>query len=710
MSGAQIGERIRTSLQHVFDWLGARPQSDHSGDDGNTAAMQGEPLVSSDYVVELVYECIRDRIPVVLAGPRGCGKSRCAFRAIELAVERGVVFGDATKVNGKYTKSAKWGTVTAQGNKEVPRDYLMEDEARIASNGKSVSLQLKEAPILRFAERTPEGGPAVTASGELMIDASWNHRDLPFVVMLDEINRFSDGVLDSLLLLLEEGKVLRDGVAIGVNCSVVMTMNPPGYDGTAKRLSPPLQARLGRMLPLCTPDFTSTYEISRSNIYRAVAPPQSRSEDDIALRKACLTSLALWGAVQPGSNAYRYLTKETFNLLGDLAKRSGLTVPMKHLASECNYGPDVRGVRFWVLAAQARRNNLASSASASQEPLVSCLRKTFDHSMLHRLSTRFVEGSSGEALSKVEQAARAVMGYILDFDNSDPLLQTAIDQIEKDANLLTILDARWGLDPRTARNAWQASGLSDDEKLVEFIQKICVPVGTSPAAAMVKEVLEALQAQGIVYEFAVAGAATVTTRNRVMRSFVKQSSRGTLVQGIDWMYMPSLFGDRDDDDVTRSAQQLYDRIVGQLPAWVKEYQRLAADPNVAPGAALGKETTESLKLDGKLWPLVYVQWLLDRAPLPRMSMSDAVDELRRAAAPHHGRGYREIIDFVAYPDVQRERLDDVKVEEEAAAIDSLMGGIVMGLPAVGDVNLRGAVISPERYRALRERFADETEE
>lgn len=707
MSGAQIAERVRISLKSMFDWLGARPQDDHRSSNGFTSSIEGEALVSSDYVVELVYECIRDRIPVVLAGPRGCGKSRCAFRAIELAIERGVVFGDATKLNGKYTTSGTWGTVTAQGNKEVPRDYLMEDEARIASNGNTVSLQLKKAPILRFAERGPTGDPVVSPSGDLKIDPSWKHRDLPFVVMLDEINRFSDGVLDSLLLLLEEGKVLRDGVAIGVNCSVVMTMNPPGYDGTAKRLSPPLQARLGRMLPLCTPDFTSTYEISRSNIYRSAAPPPSRSEDDVALRKACLASLALWGAVQPGSGAYRYLTKSTRELLVRLSARSGLTAPMTLLATDCHYGPDVRGVKFWVLAAQARRNNLASS---SQEPLVACLRNTFDHSMLHRLSTRFVEGSSAESLGKVERSARAVIDYVLALDNTDPLLQTVIDEIEMDADLLAILDARWGLDARTARGAWQASGLSSDEDLLRFIQRICAPVEAAMGKASVEDALQTLQAGGLVHEFAIGGKTSVKTRHRVLRAFVKQATRGDLVKDIEWSYVPSLFGDREEDDISRSVQQLYDRIAEQLPAWIKEFQRLAADPNVAPGKALGKDTFETLKVDGEIWPWVYVQWLFDRSPIVGMPMSDAVDVLRRAAATHHGRAYREIIDFVAQPDSSRELSDAAEVAAEGMAIDSLVGGIVGALHGDEKISLRGAVISPERYRALRERFLEASEE
>src|SRR5690606_31880302 len=63
-----------------------------------------------------------------------------------------------------------------------------------------------------------------------------------------------DGFLDSLLSLIEEGKVIRRGQDYYVPIIVVATANPPGYDVTAKKLSPPLQARITRAFRVSQPD------------------------------------------------------------------------------------------------------------------------------------------------------------------------------------------------------------------------------------------------------------------------------------------------------------------------------------------------------------------------------------------------------------------------------------------------------------------------
>lgn len=708
---------LRARGSELQRWLFSRPIA--LGDTGNGSAPSGfgsEPLVSGVFVEDLVLECIRRRVPVVLSGPRGCGKTRCANRAIERAVEAGYIFGDPSKSeDGRYLKRNTWGYVTAQGNKEVARDYLMEDEARIGKVDGQVGLTLKFAPILYFAERGESSKPKQTEAEELVIDPSWNANGRPFVLMLDEINRFSDGVLDSLLLLLEEGQVIRDGRVIRVNCAAVFTMNPPGYDGTAKRLSPPLQARLGRVIPLCTPDFTTTFDITDKNLgtsgkngkrYRELMPANA-----LALKRACLVSLALWGRVGKDSAAYRYLTHGTWTLLQDLARIPSLTAPMELLAKQCSYGPDVRGVRFWMLAAMDRRDSLqrrgapdvsAAGVPPSAEELSDCLRYTFDHTMLHRLSTRFVEGTSAGPLRQVEEAARCVADYLLRLlPPTSPLLRTVYDDINSNARQVATLASGWGLTPEDVRKAWHAAGLSSDKELLAFVAKIADPPMFEDRSA--REVLARLQGQGLVHTISEGIPLRVTTRNRTLRAFVRNAQGGLLVDRVHWTYLPSLFGDRPPDDITRRLQTLHDAL---LTGW--DELRAAYTPPV-PAESAHAAAAERAELDGQrqavcdvlartgrsevAYPVDYLAERLRAWAGSGDGANGSSDAWRKQLSEDLIESYRQLTDFTALNAHKR---------TEAEAVASPIAALITWL--LDDANARPSLAGVPLDASIREQW------
>lgn len=203
-------------------------------------------------LVARIVDAIKQDQSVVLEGPRGSGKSRCIREAIRQAASEKYIFSERA-------------SFFLQGNREIPRDYLVEDETIFQHvNGGAVVPERRPAPLFAFAIRGPDGLPVVEASdGKSVLcrldpekkEDKANPNLFRFILFLDEINRFSDGVLDSLLSVLEEREAILSGRAYKLPVVVLMTMNPPGYDATARRLNPPLAARITRTYKLFTPDL-----------------------------------------------------------------------------------------------------------------------------------------------------------------------------------------------------------------------------------------------------------------------------------------------------------------------------------------------------------------------------------------------------------------------------------------------------------------------
>src|SRR5262249_33462359 len=183
-----------------------------------------------------------------------------------------------------------------------------------------------------------------------------------FVLFLDEINRFSDGVLDGLLSVLEERKATLAGRDYTLPVVVCMTMNPPGYDGSARKLSPPLAARIGRTYRLCTPDLDTLGDQIISSKMRALRETYHRDKaawesarpgkprwpefpkiDIRPIRKVGLVTLMLWGDVTGQRAGTEYLTPRTRRTLrGVMAGDPIARARMRELTELCQFGPDGR--------------------------------------------------------------------------------------------------------------------------------------------------------------------------------------------------------------------------------------------------------------------------------------------------------------------------------------------------------------------------------
>lgn len=345
------GELARSVRQFFWDDAPESSSTTHAGD----AAL----FESGSTLIARIEDAIRLRRSVLVTGPRGSGKSYCARKATENAVTKGFI--------GGYH--------FLQGNREIPRDYLSEDMLVLRSHDNKPLPQMLDALAVRIPSMRAEDTASLRDRyklehfpGVVREDQRERWKD-PYwtVLFLDEINRFGDGFLDSLLSLTEERTIVRGGVKLHVPIVVVATANPPGYDVTAKKLSPPLQARISRSYRVSQPSLPSL-------VYRILPDPMDeysqrhrcRFHIPLPLRKRLVAaSLCLWGNPSLQRKGIGFLTPATRSLLERAAEESK---PLARLLDEfgalVSFGPDARSIGDWLGCAMglAKRRGLEDSA------------------------------------------------------------------------------------------------------------------------------------------------------------------------------------------------------------------------------------------------------------------------------------------------------------------------------------------------------------
>lgn len=320
----------------------------------------GDPLARE------IAKVIENRQSVLLTGPRGCGKTWLITKALQLA-SRDLVHSDHAFL---------------QGNSEMPRSVLFEDEmtVRLDQNSNARTIWMNPATFLQFATRSPhtnaivlpEDLPTSTARGardpkrlgwkmRLAPKTMGTDEDtyVPFVVVLDEVNRFPGGVLDSLLSVLEEKVMVVQGRHFEVPAIVVMTANPPGYDLTARPLSPPLLARIERTWELMLPTLeTQVDQIIPDAIEASPLGLRGRTElrnHQPLIELAVDAIFCMWG--NPGAIETRvslnYMPDTTRERMREIRKIEHVADLADSLASLTNYGPDGRTAAQWIKSAMA---------------------------------------------------------------------------------------------------------------------------------------------------------------------------------------------------------------------------------------------------------------------------------------------------------------------------------------------------------------------
>lgn len=339
-------------------------------------------MMTGDALTLAILENIRLRRSVLITGPRGCGKSYCAEQAIKLAKAQGIIGGSRF----------------LQGNREIPRDTLSEDMLIVDDGGQVKLLKALALRPLEESGSVPREGfpdwPGIPRGAGIDDPTQvWANRDW-MVLFLDEINRFGDGFLDSLLALLEERKIVRRGQDYYVPIVVVATANPPGYDVTAKKLSPPLQARITRSFRVSQPNVEVLVNgIMPSKIQdfaRAYPEGGAPAVPEPVRYLAAGATLCLWGDPAADSKGRYFLTRSTRNLLQQLMAGSDpLTRDMRELATLIDFGPDARAVTDWIGCAMAR-----AASEGAREVAPEHLEATAVHVLSHKVREKFNEGAN----------------------------------------------------------------------------------------------------------------------------------------------------------------------------------------------------------------------------------------------------------------------------------------------------------------------------
>lgn len=412
----------------------------------------GFVLTGPDLISE-VAECIGLDQSILLEGPRGCGKSFCIRAGIDEAYRRG------------FLPSLE-ARVTSQGNREIPRDYLSEDEITFTVSVQSepyvdgdaaqthqrnvVEPAKRSAPLFRFAVRDPETQLPVKMEGETkrvkceMPDGRVCDR---FVLFLDEINRYSDGVLDSLLSVLEERTAFLGGDEYQLPVTVCMTMNPPGYDSSARKLSPPLAARIGKSYRLSTPDVDTMSDFIASERWRIIlSAPEARRTDldgvDMAhppslppslLRRAALATLCMWGDVDLGGQkpGLEYLTPDSVeSVRAVMHSDRELAQAMRTLSTLCHYGPDGRAIADWLVSATARAESRHSDSSRPVSVTEDDFVGTVVNSVGHKIYDSFSPATEPNLTVEKENAVRLIAWKVLNSARAQELVRRRIDSID----------------------------------------------------------------------------------------------------------------------------------------------------------------------------------------------------------------------------------------------------------------------------------------
>ena len=325
---------------------------------------------TSDELFADIFSAISRREHVLLIGPRGSGKSYAGRRAIRMA-ERRNASGKIDRDNSILVPGAQ---VIAQGNKELPRDYFFEPEfefVKTKDRGSPLSMTLRQPPLMRHAEIDESGRVVfqkVEPTDDTALDMITRYRTKftmredrtgervrpieHFVLFLDEINRFNDGVLDTLLLLLEERCVVYQGRLVEMPVSVVATMNPPGYDISARSLSPPLLSRFTTVKQL--------YTAGPKTLVSTILPESFRiKREELARLRYEVFAVAIilfWGDYDAKRPSGAYLSPDAQDTIAAVKKvaSTDLAESLRFISQKSNYGPDARGTRDWMAATRRR--------------------------------------------------------------------------------------------------------------------------------------------------------------------------------------------------------------------------------------------------------------------------------------------------------------------------------------------------------------------
>jgi MoxR-like ATPase len=569
---------IRRFLTAVFEPPSVGPAAATAA--AEPAAADPQFRVTGPEVIDRIVRAVELDQSVLLTGARGCGKTYCVTAAIEEAMRLGIISPNAV--------------VKLQGNREVPRDYLIEDEVvfrtrRPASGGDPVTVPAKRpGPLFRYVRRDkvweePERDDSQSdrrvARCVQHFSEALEHPVRRFVVFLDEINRFSDGVLDSLLSVLEERTTFLSGEEYRLPVVVLMTMNPPGYDATARRLSPPLAARIGRSFTLYMPDLdTLTDQIVADKLAELerklsgqrqpapVVPPELR-------RKAALAVLCLWGDPAADKPGLEYLTPSTRRMLREIlhVRLPDVLPYARWLSENCRFGPDGRAPADWLAAAIALFRQETAGGRGANEPLAErYLLATVLEAVGHKIYDEFSPAAEPKKQAEKEKAIEYICRRVL-YSALDAVIPDLRRDVDNPVALLPPFDGVIAPQDRAAPlvqsalyKAFVQAGVTENARVRRWLTAVTkwkVAANgprSADSAAGLRGQLEAADGRPIIHKAETGVPAGFSSREDQELAIALRRLGGPLGDALDVILR------RDVGAVRRSLREVIEREAGPL--------------------------------------------------------------------------------------------------------------------------------------------------
>lgn len=499
----QASSRVFTALQRNFF-----PASrDENITVGSFVDSSLDPMETGEELISLIYENIAVYRPIVVVGPRGSGKSYCAQQAINRAVNEGLVRGK----------------LILQGNRELSRDYLSEDQLVIerttSGNGsKKGGVNAPELDLIpalglcqvgekndppnsylaylrdRYGEDTKEFTkyknmwPAIPQQDPNLDPFRFWRRQTPdkgsagdFVVLfMDEITRFGDGLLDSLFSIMEERVLIRRGEPYFVPLCIVATANPPGYDPTCKKLSPPLASRFARIVRVAQPSLPTIVkpilnsrvadflEMENTSVPRYGKTGEETDEFRNQLRSFLFglkgkhhellnliagVTLALWGDPHSKIPGLAFLNTPTIQLLSRVMNEDRiLAKAMTGLSGLVSFGPDVRAAQDWLILGLQKEFR-----SMKEDDAAACVKDVIlSEETLKRIAVNILAGKVRETYNEGMEPQKS--------HERDQYVQTIVDRIFQNPSVRRVFAP-----PQAEMVACIAFGTDDETMITDYV-------------------------------------------------------------------------------------------------------------------------------------------------------------------------------------------------------------------------------------------------